>query len=476
VLAADFTPAAVALLVVSGACAIAFAVYFVLRFAASFPDLPPPGPETSDLGAEPPAVANLLVNRCKVTSAAAAATLLDLAARGHLELQQLDPDHFVVRLSAPPHDAVALEPYERQVMELVREKATGGSAPLEAVQLDESSTDAWRTRFAEEVVDDARTRGLLRGRWSRTDWVVFGVLLAAVLAALAGGLFVAHVEDKGGKRGEGFDRELWFLVAIVGWVALMAALRRLRSVRYSAEGTAAAARWLGVKRFLQHDAQFGDTPPAGVAVWNRVLSYGAALGVAHAAVAAVPLEEEDPDVAWSRVGGAWHQVHVDYPTHFGYGEKPRSVFLAGLLRTLFFGAIAFVVLPIVVDAVWNVGSDAFDDLGNAAVLGIVLFFVLAFGAIGVVLVVRFADGVIRLVRGALDLRAATTLRGQVVKHHHSESRSWFAVDPGRVDEVKALHADEQGVIPARGERVEVELTPHLRHVISVRQLPDPPAA
>ena len=67
-------------------------------------------------------------------------------------------------------------------------------------------------------------------------------------------------------------------------------------------------------------------------------------------------------MAWSRVGGNWHQVHVEYPTHFGYGERPQSVLLNGVLRTLFWGAIAFVVLPIVADAVWSVGSDAFDTL------------------------------------------------------------------------------------------------------------------
>src|SRR5262245_792309 len=117
-LAADFTPASVALLVVSAAFAVAFAVYFVLRFAASFPDLPPPGPETSELGVDPdpPAVANLLVNRCKVTSAAAAATLVDLCARGHLELLQLDPEHFVVRVR-PARDE-PLADYEHDVLSL----------------------------------------------------------------------------------------------------------------------------------------------------------------------------------------------------------------------------------------------------------------------------------------------------------------------------------------------------------------------
>ena len=153
-----------------------FAVVFGVRWAASFPDLPAPGPETSELGTEPPAIANLLVNRCNVTSSAAAATLIDLAARGHLELFEVGPDQFVVRLRSAPDDP--LTDYEEQVLALVRGKATGGSAPLEAIQLDESQAASWRDRFAKKVVADAKSRGLLRGRWTRVDWVVFGVLIA----------------------------------------------------------------------------------------------------------------------------------------------------------------------------------------------------------------------------------------------------------------------------------------------------------
>ena len=42
----------------------------------------------------------------------------------------------------------------------------------------------------------------------------------------------------------------WFIVAFFAWALIMALLRRLRSIRYSPDGEAAAARWLGVKRFL----------------------------------------------------------------------------------------------------------------------------------------------------------------------------------------------------------------------------------
>jgi Predicted membrane protein (DUF2207) len=463
--ATDFTPAAITLLVVSAGLALVFAVYFVVRWTASYPDLPAPGPETSELGPESPAIANLLVNRCHVTSAAAAATLIDLAARGHLELQHLANDRFVVRVrgQSPDH----LTDYEQRVLALVREKATGGSAPLEAIELDEGDADRWRKRFAEDVVDDAKARGLLRGRWSRTDWVVFGVLAAAVLAAVAGALFLANVESKSEKSSDGFDRETWFVVAFFAWLLLMAGLRRLRSVRYSAVGDAAASRWLGVKRFLQHDESFGDTPPSGVAIWNRLLAYGAGLGVAHGAVAAIPLEVEDPDVAWSRVGGNWHQVQVEYPTRFGYGQRPRDVLLNGALRTLGFGVLAFIVLPTVLDILWGLLSDGLDSLDDAAALGILAVFGVLVGGFAVFLLVRLADGVIRTYRGFMDLKARETVEGQVVKRHRDEQAQWFAVDPGDVDEVKAVRPGDDGELPPRGATVRMVLTPHLRHVVSV---------
>jgi hypothetical protein len=463
--AADFTPAAITLLVVGGALALVFAVYFVIRWTASYPDLPAPGPETSELGPEPPAIANLLVNRCHVTSAAAAATLIDLAARRHLELQHLADDRFVVRLRSQTPDS--LTGYEQRVLSLVQDKATGGSAPLEAIELDEDGADRWRKRFADDVVDDAKARGLLRGRWSRLDWVVFGVLAAAVLAAVAGGLYLANVESKGEKSSDGFDRETWFVVALFAWPLIMALLRRLRSIRYSASGDAAAARWLGVKRFLQRDESFGEVPPSGVAIWNRLLAYGAGLGVARGAVAGIPLEVEDPDVAWSRVGGNWHQVSVEYPTRFGYGQRPRDVLLNGALRTLGFGLLAFVVLPTVLDVLWDVLSDAFDNLDDAAAFGIIAVFGLFVGGFAVFLLVRLADGVIRTYRGFVDLKARETVEGQVVKRHRDEHAEWFAVDPGNVDEVKALRPGDDGELPPRGATVRMVLTPNLRHVVSV---------
>lgn len=476
--AMDFNAGAVALLLASAGVAVLFAIFFVVRWTMSFPDLPPPGPETSELGPERPAVANLLVNRCKVTSAAAAATLLDLAARGHLELFGAGPDRYVVRVRETTPDG--LVEHEEQVLDLVREKATGGSAPLEAIELDAPDADRWRARFADRVVEDAEAAGLLRARWARADWIGFGAL--AGLALLLLGLALAVADLAAPERADASNDEapgFWFVaMAAVAWVGVMAAIRWLGSRRYSRAGEAAASRWLGVKRFLERDAAFGDTPPSGVAIWDRLLAYGAAVGAAHGAVAAVPLEAEDPDVAWSRVGGTWREVRIEYPTRFGYGERPLTAVGKGLLRTLGFGALAFVVLPVVADVVWSTGSDAFTDGARGPFLLLGLVFGVVLAVVGGALVVLLADGLIRLVRGLADHRATEVVEGEVVKHHTTTDRRnqqtfrWFAVDPGGVDEVLAFRPGDDGVYPPRRSRVRVVVTPRLRHVVSVETVPE----
>lgn len=475
----SFDTPAVALLVVSAIAAIAFAVVFVVRWAVSFPDLPAPGPETSDLRPEPPAVANLLVNRCKVTSAAAAATLLDLVARGHLELFAAGADRFVVRVK-PARDE-QLTRYEHQVLDLVRAKATGGSAPLEAVELDESSATRWRDEFADAVVADAMGRGLVRSRWTRADWVAFGALAALALLLLGAAFAVAdlHAPEPVKASGARDDEIGWWFVALggVAWFGVMSVLHRLGTRRYSSAGVGATAHWLGVKRFLQHDGTFADAPPSAVAVWDRLLGYGAGIGVARAAVAAIPLEEEDPEVAWSRVGGQWHQVHVEYPTHFAYGVSAGTAIFQGLVRTLGFGVLAFVVLPGVLDVAWSELDSVRRD-AQGVVLLVELAFGLLFVALGLALVVAAADGVVRLGRGLVDLRAREEVVGEVIKHHtttrtrgsSTATQHWFAVDPGGVDQVRALQPGDDGNRPPRHATVRVFLTRHLRHVVGVEVL------
>src|SRR5262249_38509945 len=137
------------LLVAGGVvAAIPFGV-FVTRWFATLPALPPSGPEVPDLGPESPAVADLLGHRCPVSSAAAAATLLDLAARRRLLLFEAGPGKTIVRVRGS--EAEPLTDYEEQLLDLVKAKATGGSAPLEAIELEQSDAVRWRKEFAKKV-------------------------------------------------------------------------------------------------------------------------------------------------------------------------------------------------------------------------------------------------------------------------------------------------------------------------------------
>ena len=89
------------------------------------------------------------------------------------------------------------------------------------------------------------------------------------------------------------------------------------------------------------------------------------------------------------------------------------------------------------------------------------------------LVVRIGDGLIRTYRGLMDLRTTQEVTGRVVKHYRSETHRWFAVDPGRVEEVKAYYWEVDGPLPSCGSTVRVVLTPHLHHLVSVTSVDEP---
>src|SRR5437868_11728281 len=113
--------------------AITFGVFALLALAAYFvmlavfvvitrPRRPDPAPASMDIPSnEPPAVAGFLANTWKVPRAAVPATLIDLAARRVVTIEEVSPGEFNVRLQnrAPGE----LMPYERRVYDHVRSLA-----------------------------------------------------------------------------------------------------------------------------------------------------------------------------------------------------------------------------------------------------------------------------------------------------------------------------------------------------------------
>ena len=300
---------------------------------------------TLDLGPEPPALANMLASGFKVTPDAVPATLLDLAARRVVEIERVDVDKYQCRLRGTGSSG-ASTPYEGRVLTLLRERAHDGVVPAQALTTGPSDHAArWWKEFSGEVVDDAQSRGLSQDLWNRG--VITGLGVAAAVPALLYGIPF-------GLKGIGF-------AAIVAGL-LLGGIRSRHRQRHTPDGLVAAGRWVAVREKLDEDEAFQMQPPITVALWERLLAYGAALGVAGGAVRPIPMGAESDRRAWSSYGGHWHQVNVRYPRLYppAWGQHPG----VALLWSALFGGIALLFLYFV--------SQVVSDLGDVGALGLLI--------------------------------------------------------------------------------------------------------
>jgi hypothetical protein len=442
------------------AVAAAVGIWFLL-FAAVLASTRPadvdPLPAGADIpGDEPPAVVSLLAGRWKLNEDAAESTLIDLAARHWIELRQPgnDPTHTTVHLlrhpgGRPPKDPQPLTPYDEMVLARVRTEAVDHVVPITALTFrDLGEASAWTARLHKLVIDDARARGLTRRR--------FSPLLVTALSALAGlpaALLALVIMERSGEVGAGPG------AGLISWALLSGLAGRPLGERDTPAGREAAARWLGLQRFLRNDEAFAELPPSAVTVWDRYLSYGDALGVTRVCSALIDLGMGDRKRVWSSFGGGWHRVRVSYPKFWGrYGATVPRVLIGagGVLLVGFFLLKSF----------GSQGFDRPDSLNNAlGDLPVML---------GLYLVIR---GLYRLARLAGDLLAPKTLSGEVLWVELWKSTAekenkpsvplvhYFAVDDGTGDRTTAwaLPSDWSG--RARpGDLVTITVRPWTRRV------------
>ena len=405
------------------------------------PPQPQVGLRTLDLGSEPPAVANFLVHGFRVTDDAVPATLIDLAARNVVDIEQRGPGVFYVRLR--PTSEAPSTPYERRVLEHLERHAIDGVVPTEALTTGPQHESArWRREFAAEVVADAQARGLSR---DAVGGGVFTLLTGAAVVPAA--LTWALWEFEAG------------LLVIVGGVALLGWIRRRHPQRETPDGLEAASRWLGVRAELAENPMFATHSPLTVELWSRLLSYGAALGVASGASRPLPMGEESDTQAWSAYGGRWRRVRISYPRLWppGWGADPTVALLVGLALAVGLGLLLYFT-----------GLSLLDG----GVFGAVPF---AIACVGVVV------GAAVFVMAAADWRTAVEVTGPILRLRafgdDKKLRYYVAVDDGESDAIRAWkvsRARYEGL--EQGDVITARLTRNLRCVRWIIAAEGSPAA
>jgi hypothetical protein len=297
------------------------------------------GPGRGELRAEPPAVVNLLVNGWTLNGDAAEATLLDLAARGHLEVRQPDSDPMqtTIHLPAREPEGDRLRPYEKQVLDRVRALVTGGGVPANALAFsDEKQAKAWTNSFHAAVIIEARGAGLSRQRLS--PGAVSALTVATIVAVI--GVAVAMMTWQAAHdRANGM---LTLLTGFVTFVVLTVLSGRLTGERETHVGLMAAAHWLSVREWMRGHAQLAELPPASLALGDRSLGYGSALGVTPLASTVLDLGTANRSLVWSSSGGHWRRIHVHYPKFWShYGRSPRTALQYAGLQVLAGGWLFF---------------------------------------------------------------------------------------------------------------------------------------
>ena len=412
-----FDPPVLASLACTGAFLLVAGAVAVIRR----PQSPPVLPAMSDLGPETPAVANLLVNRGRVTPDAVPATLLDLAARNVVKIEDADQGTYACRIGPKP--ANGLSAYEARVFDLLRRKAEGGLVPARALTAGPADeARGWMKQFRSEVIAEASRAGKCAPRWPRKVIGVLGALAFGAFALAAAG-------------GEGDSMTLPQAIA-VGFALLTAAVLSYafteEAQMVTPSGVGAQARWVALRRFLHQDELFPSLPPTAVIVRERYLAYGAALGVAAAAVRAIPMGAESDRWAWTRYGGQWRQVRVSYPRAWPpiWGYSPRAVGWTGIQAGLFGAAVLWLgtlMLPSI-----NLGPRA-DQLTRYVSVGIVVA--------SIVGVLALAFGLVMLSTAIVDALRVKQVTGEAIRVRRfgsdEHTRFYLAVYLGAGDRVRA---------------------------------------
>ena len=367
-----------------------------------------PSLPTMDLRDETPALVDLLTGGFDVDDDAVPATVVDLATRRYLDIDELGGEVTLRprRESAPSREE--LTPYERRVLTHVEQHALDGVTPAMVLTTGpEGVSERWFKSFTREVNQHGQSLGLCRRRF---DIKHLAIAWAIVIGGGGPGWLVAQTGPRtSDPAGWGTVGNLMvglsFLLSVaLAWMAI--SISKSSRQTDTPAGRLAATHWMGVRDHMRSVGDFEDKPAASVAIWDRYLAYATAMGLAPAVERQLPFETEHDRKVWSRANGQWRRVRVRYQAFVpGWGESPWGVMFAGLVQTAITGLLAYAALLVSRDE-FDLTSLT-DDQRQWVSLSAFVVAVLASA------VCAFA--VLKVLLGVSDLFSRHTIEGEVVR-------------------------------------------------------------
>lgn len=456
-----------------------------------------PGPSTMELRDETPALVDLLTGGFEVDDDAVPATAIDLARRGHFDLEDYG-GKVVIRVRSKAAASDPLTAYEDRILRHVGNHVMAdGTTPAAALTIGpDGVSQRWYRGFVREVTKHGRRLGLCRRRFDLKHlaiaWLLVGVAVAPAWIVIA----TADRTDDPTTWGSIGNLMLGLAVLCgIGVFLLAGKLSRSDVQADTPAGREAAAHWLGVREAYRSNAGFEDAPAASVAIWERHLAYATAMGLAPEVQRQLPFETEHDRHAWSRATGRWRRVRVRYQSFRpGWGQHPGKVAVGGAIQAIVYGAVAYIALAA---ARSESQLDSLDDEQRQWV---------ALGATIVAVVAGLAAvyALVKLVIGLADLFPRRTLEGEVVRNrtyrtghrlpkvlqwamwsgqddhgqtreHRRRTRHHLAIDDGTDDRILAYEVrDSVRRAAPQGARVRVRVSPLLGYVSGVELLSPPP--
>lgn len=233
-----------------------------------------PEPPSSD----DPAVVGAVVNQGSPSGRAVAGTILALAARGAVDIQEHGPK--VVVVVSP--EARGATPTDNLVLGGLRARADE-RGHVSGPPLWQDDPPWWG-----DYVRDARSRAVTAGL-VETRIPFVGLMLVSIFTAT--GLAILF---------------FWYLAAFIGFILLANGLphlvARASGYRLTAAGIAERGRWLAFGRYIDAHQSLRDVGAAGVAMWGPNLVYGVLLGEGDRAA-----QQLAPDVGRDRFEPEQHE-------------------------------------------------------------------------------------------------------------------------------------------------------------------------